>query len=199
MSIVAAIGGLPASVAARLELNTAVPGVELRPVPAGPLSPLDETDILAGVAKLDPPVPVAGLTPLAVLTPRSPWVDGVAWLDFEIVEFYRSGETPLASIGAFHSDPDAPPSLRLTLAAASTGGGNLVTVRAQGIAVGPNFPGYFVVQGPGVAATFVDNGTPTTFTFLVPPGGTGPVDITITTEPDRIRLWAFLDCTITAL
>ena len=131
MSTIAAIGALPARVAARLELYTAVPGVELRPVPARPPTRLDDAAILAGAAKLVPAVPGTRLRRLAELTPRAPWVDGVAWLDFGTVEFYRSGETPFAAVGTFHADRDFPPHVRLTLAGAPSGGGNLVTVRAQ--------------------------------------------------------------------
>jgi hypothetical protein len=196
MSVVDAIGTLPAGVAARLGLYPAVPGVELRPLPAAPPARLDETEILAGARRLVPPLAIRELNRLAELTPRIPWVDGVAWLDFEMVEFYGSGHPPFAAVGTFHVDPGSPAALRLTLADAPDGAGILVTVRAQGIAVGPNLPGYFVVEGPGVDSAFADSGTPTVFTFFVPPGGTGPLEFRITTEPDRIRLWAFLDCTI---
>lgn len=74
---------------------------------------------------------------------------------------------------------------RLTLEHPPTGVGVLVTCRATSIAVGPHYPGYFRVEGPGVAASFEDNARPTTFTFVVPASGSGPVEIKVYTDPDR--------------
>ena len=199
MSALDVTGALPAPLGARLGRYAARPGVELRPVPVLPAPPLAEAEIIAAAGGLVPPPVPPGLTRLADLGPRRPWVDGVAWLDFETVEFYRTGEAAFASIGTFFRDPEFPPSARITLAEAPAGGGNLVTCRAQGIAVGPSFPGWFNVEGPGVDTSFVDHGSPTTFTVFVPPGGAGPVEITIRTDADRIRLWALIDCTITQI
>jgi hypothetical protein len=133
------------------------------------------------------------------LTPRRPAVDGVAWLDFETVAYYTAGTNPFASVGTFSGNAEFQPYLRLTLANAPTGTGVLITCRATSIAVGPHYPGYYRVEGPGVAASFEDNARPTTFTFVVPAGGSGPVEIKIYTDPDRIQLWAFYDCTITQI
>jgi hypothetical protein len=86
--------------------------------------------------------------------------------------------------------------LRLILANPPEGFGVLVTFRVQDMLIGPTFPGFFRVEGPGLAASFEVNGNPTTFTFFVPAGGS-PVAFKIHTDPDRIRLWGFFDCRIT--
>jgi hypothetical protein len=190
---------LPADFTARLERFAELPGVEVRTLRALPTGRVAEAEILDAAMDLVPTLDPARLTALAELSPRRPWVDGVASLDFETVALYRASDAPFVSVGTFYSDAEFPPFVRLTLANAPTGNGLLVTCRADGIAIGPTFPGLFRVEGPGVAASFEDTGNPTTFMFVVPAGGSGPVEIKIHTDPDRIRLWAFYDCTITQL
>ncbi|OBA59401.1 hypothetical protein A5647_17210 [Mycobacterium sp. 1100029.7] len=158
-----------------------------------------QREILDSVGDAVPGLDLSPLATLAVLSPRRPAVDGVAWLDFETVAYYTAGADPFASVGTFTGDAQFPPYLRLTLERAPTGRGLLVTCRATSIAVGPHYPGYYHVAGPGVAASFEDNARPTTFTFVVPAGGSGPVEIKISTDPDRIALWGFHDCTITQI
>ena len=52
---------------------------------------------------------------------------------------------------------------------------------------------------PGIAASFNDAPHIPTFAFVVPAGGTGPVDTTIRTDRDRIEAWWFYDCSILQL
>ena len=134
---------------------------------------------------------------LAELSPRRPSVAGVACSISRPSPTTRPGASPFASIGTFSSNAEFSAYLRLTLPNPPAGSGALVTCRASGIAVGPSFPGFYRVEGPGVAASFEDIGNPTTFTVFVPAGGNGPVEIKVRTDPDRIRLWAFYDCAIT--
>lgn len=198
MSDLRVAASLPKALVARLKEFEKRPGVRVNRVPALP-TPVSQREILdtapADVPGLDP----ARLAILAVLNPRRPAVDGVAWLDFETVAYYTAGSDPFASIGSFSGNTEFAPYLRLTLEHPPTGAGVLVTCRATSIAVGPHYPGYFHVEGPGLAANFEDNARPTTFTFVVPAGGSGPVEIKIHTDPDRIQLWAFHDCTITQI
>lgn len=102
-------------------------------------------------------------------------------------------------MGAFQAAAAGSAYMRLTLANAPTGNGVLVTCRASAIASGPSFPGFYRVEGPGVSGSFQDTGHPTVFSFVVPPGGAGPAQIKIRTDPDRISLWGFVDCTITQI
>lgn len=197
MSDLSVAASLPKTLVARLKKLEKQPGVRVNRVPTL-VTPVGQREILdtAGTVQgLDP----ARLAILGVLNPRRPAVDGVAWLDFETVAYYTAGSDPFASIGTFSGNAEFAPYLRLTLEHPPTGAGVLVTCRATSIAVGPHYPGYFRVEGPGVAASFEDNARPTTFTFVVPSGGSGPVEIKIHTDPDRIQLWAFHDCTITQI
>ncbi|WP_156772314.1 hypothetical protein [Mycobacterium sp. 1245805.9] len=198
MSNLTVAASLPEALVARLKEVEQLPGVRVNPIPAV-TSLVSRREILDAVGDDVPGLEMDQLAALATLNPRKPAVDGVAWLDFETVAYYTAGATPFASIGTFSGTAQFPPYLRLTLEHPPTGRGLLVTCRATSIAVGPNFPGYYRVDGPGVAGSFEDNARPTTFTFAVPPGGSGPVEIKIHTDPDRIGLWAFHDCTITKI
>ncbi|SOX52888.1 hypothetical protein MAAFP003_1556 [Mycobacterium ahvazicum] len=198
MSDVIAAASLPKTLVARLRELEKRPGLQVNRIPVLTTT-VGQREILdtAGDAVAD--LNAAPLATLAVLSPRRPAVDGVAWLDFETVAYYTAGANAFASVGTFTGNPQFQPYLRLTLAQAPTGRGVLVTCRATSIAVGPHYPGYYRVEGPGVAASFEDTARPTTFTFVVPAGGSGPVEIKIYTDADRIQLWAFYDCTITQM
>ncbi|MEE6139937.1 hypothetical protein SKC41_26865 [Mycobacterium sp. 050128] len=195
MSDLIAAASLPQALVARLRELEEQPGMRVNRIPVLTTT-IGEREILDTVGDAVPGLDFASLTTLAVLSPRRPEVDGVAWLDFETVTYYTAGANAFASVGTFSGNAEFQPYLRLTLAKAPTGAGVLVTCRATSIAVGPHYPGYYRVEGPGVAASFEDNARPTTFTFFVPAGGNGPVEIKIYTDPDRIQLWAFHDCTI---
>jgi hypothetical protein len=198
MSDVIAAASLPKTLVARLRELEERPGMQVNRIPMVTTA-VGQREILDAVGDVVPGLEVAPFATLAVLSPRRPAVDGVAWLDFETVAYYTAGANSFASVGTFSGTPQFPPYLRLTLANAPTGRGVLVTCRATSIAVGPHYPGYYHVEGPGVAASFEDNARPTTFTFVVPPGGSGPVEIKISTDADRIQLWGFHDCTITQI
>jgi hypothetical protein len=198
MSDLSVAASLPKALVARLRELEKQPGVQVNRIPVLTTT-VSQREILDTVGDVVPGLDLAPLTTLAALTPRRPAVDGVAWLDFETVAYYTAGTNPFASVGTFSGNAEFQPYLRLTLANAPAGTGVLVTCRATSIAVGPHYPGYYRVEGPGVAASFEDNARPTTFTFVVPAGGSGPVEIKIYTDPDRIQLWAFYDCTITQI
>jgi len=189
---------LPEGLREQLERYGALAGVDVRPIRL-PVRALSEAEMIDIAVDFGIEVEHPFRTPPTALSPRQPWVDGVAWLDFETVAFYRSGDGPFASIGSYGGDHEVPPFLRLSLVNAPAGNGVLVTCRASGISVGPSYPGYFRVEGPGVSASFENTGHPTTFAFMVPTSGAGPVEIKIHTDPDRIKLWAFHDCTIAQL
>lgn len=198
MSDLSVAASLPKALVARLRELEKQPGMQVNRVPVVAV-PVGQREILDAVGDAVPGLDLAPLTTLATLSPRRPAVDGVAWLDFETVAYYTAGSNSFASVGTFSGNAQFEPYLRLTLANAPTGRGVLVTCRATSIAVGPHYPGYYHVAGPGVAASFEDNARPTTFTFIVPAGGSGPVEIKITTDADRIQLWGFHDCTITQI
>ena len=190
---------LPETMVARLKELAELPGMKVHPIPAV-IPPLDQRHILDAARDMVPRLTLDRLTTIAELSPKHPSVDGVAWLDFETVVYYTAGSANFASIGTFSSTPPPfDPFMRLTLAHPPTGNGALVTCRATSIAVGPHYPGYYRVEGPSIAASFEDNARPTTFMFVVPAGGSGPIEIKIHTDFDRIALWAFEDCTITQI
>jgi hypothetical protein len=198
MSNLTVAASLPEALVAHLKEVEKLPGVRVNRVPVV-ASPITRREILDAADDDVPSLEMDKFAAVATLNPRTPAVAGVAWLDFETVAYYTAGANPFASIGTFTGNAQFPPYLRLTLEHPPTGRGVLVTCRATSIAVGPHYPGYYRVDGPGVAGSFEDNARPTTFTFAVPPGGKGPVEIKIYTDPDRIQLWAFHDCTITQI
>ena len=198
MSNLTVAASLPDALVAHLKEVEKLPGVRVNRIPVV-TSPVTQREILDAAGDDVSRLAMDQLAAVATLNPRKPAVDGVAWLDFETVAYYTAGANPFASIGTFSGNAEFPPYLRLTLEHPPTGAGVLVTCRATSIAVGPHYPGYFRVEGPGVAASFEDNARPTTFTFVVPASGSGPVAIKVYTDPDRIQLWAFHDCTITQI
>jgi len=169
-------------------------------VPKGSL--LDK-DITASVRAHLPDLPFDGPgSHLATLTTRAPFVDGIASLNFEAVQYYSTDSGSGAVIGSFYSDGVSQyetPKALINLATAPTGTGNLVTCRLFAGSVGPNYPGFYHVTGPGVSVTFTDSGGIDTVSFVVPAGGTPPITVTINTDRDRIAAWVFFDCTITQL
>ena len=140
-----ATASLPEALVARLkELDES--GVQVQPIPAL-IKPLTQREILDAAVDLVPTLDLARVTAVAELSPRRPWVEDVAWLDFSTVVFYRAGPDPFVTIGTFGSAAEFAPFLRLTLANPPAGSGVLVTCRAQGIVFGPTSPFVFRVAG----------------------------------------------------
>jgi hypothetical protein len=143
---------------------------------------------------------------LTSLTPRAPAVDGIAHLTFNVVGYYSpiggAGNSGSAILGSFFHDGVSQyetPTLSITLANSPAGGGVLLTCRVFATSVGPNYPGYYHVEGPGVSASFTDMPNVFSFSFVVPPGAPAPATITIRTDRDRIWAWVFYECAITQL
>lgn len=169
-------------------------------VPKGPL--LDK-DITASVRAHLPDLPFDSPgSRLATLTTRTPFVDGIAWVNFEVVQYYSTDSGSGAVIGSLFSDGVSQyetPKAVINLANTPTGTGDLVTCRLFASSVGPNYPGFYHVTGPGVSVAFTDSGGVDTISFVIPAGGTPPITVTINTDRDRIAAWIFLDCAITQL
>ncbi|MBX4171183.1 MULTISPECIES: hypothetical protein [Rhodococcus] len=170
-------------------------GVTLREVPAAPERFLLDHEIDALDWEHRPLV-----RRVADLSPRHPWNEH-AWLTFRHAFSYDAERNGCGLGWWFNPDPPSHvvPEAHINLTEAPTGGGNLLTCRVNSLSVGPNFPGFCHVSGPGIAASFNDAPHIPTFAFVVPAGGTGPVDITIRTDRDRIEAWWFYDCSILQL
>jgi hypothetical protein len=190
----------PFGLAGKLQVARQLNAVTLRDLQF-PKGPLRDEDIIASVHAHLPNLPFNRPGDhLATLTTHTPAVDGVASVGFEVVENYNPGSAAL--IGSLFSDGVSQfetPKAVVTLANAPTGGGNLLTCRVFAGSVGPNFPGFYHVEGPGVSASFTDSANIDTFSFVVPAGGAPQATITIHTDRDRIAAWVFHDCTITQL
>jgi hypothetical protein len=199
--------------AARFEAFGRRSDITLYDPPPGPLSPLTDDELIRWSRRI-PNFEIYSVGErIAELNTRHPWVEDAAWVEFEDSSYYGVSEPgSSALVGNFnyqyydslfqelghHGVVDVHPKAKITLKYAPTGGGNLLTCRVFSVATGPTFPGYFHISGPGGVTSVQNNGGgETVLSYVVPPGGKGPIEIR--TDRNAISVWAFRDCVITQL
>ena len=206
-----------AELVAHLKRVGKVPDITVFAPPPGPLSPLVHDDLIEAARPIFPII--ATYDPgerIAELTTRRPWIEDVAWVEFEYARHYAVTDPPAALLGdtawAYYDVlleefgglrgilDNVRPKAVITLADPPGGNGCLVTCRVHAAATGPRYPGFFYLNGPGGAVNIQSNGGGATIlSYLVPAGTKSPVKIEIHTNWREISEWVFHDCVVTQL